>query len=1207
MIEQLTKTIYDGKLKPNDVIDAQVWMDGNRLSINTNGNISLKENCDAALFLWLYDKEEALDVRKIEPENGCITVNFDDTVLFQMKHLNQQSARIAVAWETPDGNKSCFIRNKVAKAEGTDSSYRQIGPLIIDENDRSVFCAFWTEGGLLSARFRQLELFEKDMFCAHLAGYEFIDRIFAAYIDLPMICGDIKVNIVSLTSGEKIKNSGISLTEKTDNGLRRICKVEWDLKNFCFDKNDAYKFIVRINEEDCTVVCKNDLIKPEIIHIDINDVSFEVTPVCESDNSFSLQICDRIYDCMVSVITAVYNTQYYLAEMINSVLEQDTQKLEKFIIGNDSDDYGRRCFLKCFEFILVDDGSTDGSSRILDEYAGFDDRIKVFHKANGGVSSARNLAIGRSSGKYTLYVDSDDVLLNNHMAESTEFFENNPEIVMTTVPVHFFEAYTGEHWTNNKFSKKREVVDLIENPRAVTVFVSGSTFRTDKSILFDENIEIGEDLYYIYGSIFRKGTKLGLIGTTKYMYRKRIAGEQSAIQLSRTKPGTYLFFLENILEKTILDNLNENGMPPLYVQYNVMGQLQWRFSPNDKGEQAKKVLGEDGFAAFKKKAIELLKYVEDDVILYQKKIWDENKYYMLAQKYGKQAEIVREGDDAFYFFGNTGIGTSIGRSYIAFEFMEIEDEVLKLEGYGMDFCSDVGLAIYVNGEKCEYTTVDRDINKYSMDDICFFAKTFLITVKLDRDIEEYRISFFGEIEEKEIKVQKRDLRCKKNMPITQTYKKSYYKKDGWASRIEDREIVIRRTVGLSAGINYEREFENEILNSKGGNELSEMIELRQMAIGYLAYNDNKRKIWLISDRVNVAGDNGEALFRFVTEKKDPDVDAYFVIDGNSDDFERMKKIGKTVARNSQQHYLLQLVADYVISSAGDEFVINPWYRDKKKTDTICDLLARKKFVFLQHGIIKDDLSEWLNRYSKNMAGFVCTAEREAQSILDCEYFYKPENVWLTGLPRHDRLYDNEKRKIVIMPTWRRSLMRMAGPENMLVKGYENSAYYRFYNALITDEKLLSEAAKYDYQICFMPHPSIKLHGLHGFKHDKRVEFFDFDVEYKDVFAEASLVMTDYSSSAMEFALLHKPVVYCQFDKDEFFDGHVYVPGYFDYEKDGFGEVTYDLESLINLIIEYMKNGCKVHEPYSERMDRFFKFHDKNNCQRVYEKIKGLDR
>ncbi len=93
---------------------------------------------------------------------------------------------------------------------------------------------------------------------------------------------------------------------------------------------------------------------------------------------------------LISVIIPVYNTEQYISCCIDSVLSQSFTN---------------------FELILVDDGSKDGSGTICDEYAKKDNRIRVFHKGNGGVSSARNLGLDNARGEWIYFVDSDDELL----------------------------------------------------------------------------------------------------------------------------------------------------------------------------------------------------------------------------------------------------------------------------------------------------------------------------------------------------------------------------------------------------------------------------------------------------------------------------------------------------------------------------------------------------------------------------------------------------------------------------------------------------------------------------------------------------------------------------------------------------------------------------------------------------------------------------
>ena len=93
----------------------------------------------------------------------------------------------------------------------------------------------------------------------------------------------------------------------------------------------------------------------------------------------------------------------------------------------------------------------------------------------------------------------------------------------------------------------------------------------------------------------------------------------------------------------------------------------------------------------------------------------------------------------------------------------------------------------------------------------------------------------------------------------------------------------------------------------------------------------------------------------------------------------------------------------------------------------------------------------------------------------------------------------------------------------------------------------------------------------------------------------------------DFVYLLKPVVYTQFDRGEFFSGeHMYMPGYFDYERDGFGEVETDYEATVDRLIEYMENGCTLKDEYRARIDGFFAYNDTENCRRVCEKLRELE-
>ena len=82
-------------------------------------------------------------------------------------------------------------------------------------------------------------------------------------------------------------------------------------------------------------------------------------------------------------------------------------------------------------------------------------------------------------------------------------------------------------------------------------------------------------------------------------------------------------------------------------------------------------------------------------------------------------------------------------------------------------------------------------------------------------------------------------------------------------------------------------------------------------------------------------------------------------------------------------------------------------------------------------------------------------------------------------------------------------------------------------------------------------------------------------------------------------------MYTQFDKEEFFNSHTYSEGYFDYERDGFGPVCYDLESTVDAMVRMIENDCQLEPQYEKRVENFFAYTDDQNCKRTLDAIQAL--
>ena len=194
-----------------------------------------------------------------------------------------------------------------------------------------------------------------------------------------------------------------------------------------------------------------------------------------------------------------------------------------------------------------------------------------------------------------------------------------------------------------------------------------------------------------------------------------------------------------------------------------------------------------------------------------------------------------------------------------------------------------------------------------------------------------------------------------------------------------------------------------------------------------------------------------------------------------------------------------------------------------------------------------------------------------------------------------------------MPTWRMDLsnkIELKTGERKKNTNFKASEYYKFYNQLINDEKLLKVLKKKKYKCKFVVHPGHAANSS-DFETNDYVEVIDENINYSDLFKKASLLITDYSSTFFDFAYLKKPVIYTQFDKDNFYKNQIYSEGYFKYEKDGFGPVYNEYTKTLDCIIKYIENDCKIEQKYLKRIEKFYKYNDKLNCQRVYEEIKKI--
>lgn len=569
--------------------------------------------------------------------------------------------------------------------------------------------------------------------------------------------------------------------------------------------------------------------------------------------------------------------------------------------------------------------------------------------------------------------------------------------------------------------------------------------------------------------------------------------------------------------------------------------------------------------------------------------------YLLLLKHSCELQLIPIENDVMIRIAKTNVANM---SYLAvyIHFIDICDKILKIEG-------NISLPVILtdkntfflrhNGRKVEIDLRECNLDCKLGDNIYENRSVFSVSIPLDSKGNE--IEFFNCVEEKECRYGK--INALRFSPVADCLEHQYSRFEDWMLCIEENRLVCNEIRDERIWKQAEQQFQESCMRLNP--QASDMMELRSAY--WRSLQKKTKPIWILMDRPDRADDNAEVFFRYMQQHKE--VDTYFIIDENCRDYPRIAAIGKTIALYSKEHLLLSLLADYVISSQCNGVVENPFWEN---AEYFRDLYHRPKLIFLQHGVIKDDMSQTLNRFHTNLTGFITSTKAEYDSIFEYPYFYDKENVWLTGLPVFDTLTDHSEKIILIMPTWRKELMHQEWDDASQTmqwvpnKDMEQSEYYRKYFTLLHDRKLLNICKKYGYQIAFKPHPLIEKY-IGNIAGDE-ILLFDASVTYREALEKGSMLITDYSSVAFLFAYLKKPIIYYQFDKESFFRSHTYRKGYFDYEKDGLGKCCRRKGELINCISQYVKQNCEVEEIYQKRMDTLYLEKNEGCCENIYKRI-----
>lgn len=361
----------------------------------------------------------------------------------------------------------------------------------------------------------------------------------------------------------------------------------------------------------------------------------------------------------------------------------------------------------------------------------------------------------------------------------------------------------------------------------------------------------------------------------------------------------------------------------------------------------------------------------------------------------------------------------------------------------------------------------------------------------------------------------------------------------------------------------------------------------------------KKSIFLCYEKYCcMAQDNGFYFFRHCMEngmERKMHRSIYFVIDKKQPDYkERLLPYKDHVIQFMSLRHMIYILAARLLISSDSKAHAYAWRA--KESIILPRIQHNKKLVFLQHGVIALKRVEFYSKGTNAVQLFITSNQRE-HDIIVSEMAYPTEDVVITGLARWDVLEDKglKERRILVMPTWRNWL------EEVSDVVFTSSDYYRNYMSLLNDSRLFDLLERQDLYLDFYIHPKFREYiSNFSITEGGRVRLIPFGTEpLNQLIMGCKLLITDYSSVCWDVYYQGKPVLFYQFDLEQYNET---TGSYIDMETELFGDRVITPEELLNALEQYAESDFRLPEKYAEMRPHMYTYIDHNNSQRVCQEI-----
>lgn len=380
--------------------------------------------------------------------------------------------------------------------------------------------------------------------------------------------------------------------------------------------------------------------------------------------------------------------------------------------------------------------------------------------------------------------------------------------------------------------------------------------------------------------------------------------------------------------------------------------------------------------------------------------------------------------------------------------------------------------------------------------------------------------------------------------------------------------------------------------------------LMNMIIAAIMYPFNKskfknRNIWLIGGHAgDIYNDNSKFFYEYMlTHHKD--VEIYWVINKDSKVYDKIP--GKKLIRGGVENYLYYYNAKAIIFSHAPSADIAPYNFVVPGLNAFHKKTVK---VYLNHGTISFKKRKAMDGRFKNIIDDllrsynIATASSQFEKdVMVDDWGMSEDNVYIIGNARYDNLPTEEKaqtRDILYTPTWRDWIKFNDGK-------FTDSEYFKNIMNFLNDEKLNKTLEEKDVYIKFYLH-----HLMHEFIDDirenitgERIVFLDKGVVLADEIRKSAANITDYSSVAIDFLYMNRPILFYQFDIDKYKQE---IDSYIDLDNEMFGSIAYNKDEAASKLINIIDNDFAILESQKNERSKFFKYNDNDNCNRIYDCI-----